>query len=90
MWLLERLRGMAENSGARGSGPDDSPRGSRYSNVLTPDKIPDFFIPPKLSAAPAEPEGTEPTAPPILGPSVSEQDLTDRKTPRSPRPVAIH
>ncbi|XP_072213590.1 C2 calcium-dependent domain-containing protein 4C [Excalfactoria chinensis] len=86
MWLLERLRGMAENSGARGSGPDDSPRGSRYSNVLTPDKIPDFFIPPKLSAAPAEPEGTEPTAPPILGPSVSEQDLTDRKTPRSPRP----
>uniref|UniRef100_A0AAQ4Q8M5 C2 domain-containing protein n=1 Tax=Gasterosteus aculeatus aculeatus TaxID=481459 RepID=A0AAQ4Q8M5_GASAC len=27
-----------------------------YSNVLTPDKIPDFFIPPKLVCAPPEPD----------------------------------
>ncbi|NXH17217.1 C2C4C protein, partial [Bucco capensis] len=84
MWLLERLRGVAENGGARGAGPEESPRGSRYSNVLTPDKIPDFFIPPKLSAAPAE--GTEPGAAPALDPSASEQDLAGRKPPRSPRP----
>ncbi|NXI37990.1 C2C4C protein, partial [Galbula dea] len=84
MWLLERLRGVAENGGARGTGPEESPRGSRYSNVLTPDKIPDFFIPPKLSAAPAE--GTEPSAAPAMGPSASEQDIAGRKPPRSPRP----
>ncbi|NWI52937.1 C2C4C protein, partial [Calyptomena viridis] len=86
MWLLERLRGVAENGGSRGAGPEDSPRGSRYSNVLTPDKIPDFFIPPKLSAAPAEAEGSELPSAADLGPSVSEQDLAGRKTPRSPRP----
>ncbi|KAM9369266.1 C2 calcium-dependent domain-containing protein 4C [Phaethornis superciliosus] len=85
MWLLERLRGVAENGGARGAGPEESGRGSRYSNVLTPDKIPDFFIPPKLSAAPAEAEGPEPPSAPTLGPSASEQDLAGRKTPRSPR-----
>ncbi|NXC41267.1 C2C4C protein, partial [Penelope pileata] len=62
------------------------PRGSRYSNVLTPDKIPDFFIPPKLSAAPAETEGAETPAPPTMGASTSEQDLASRKPPRSPRP----
>ncbi|NWH62352.1 C2C4C protein, partial [Geococcyx californianus] len=86
MWLLERLRGVAENGGSRGTGPEDSPRGSRYSNVLTPDKIPDFFIPPKLSAAPAEAEAPETPAVPTLGPSASEQDLAGRKPPRSPRP----
>ncbi|NXJ80778.1 C2C4C protein, partial [Trogon melanurus] len=85
MWLLERLRGVAENGGSRGAGPEESPRGSRYSNVLTPDKIPDFFIPPKLSAAPAEAEGSEPPTAPALGPSASEQDLAGRKPPRSPR-----
>ncbi|NWR25773.1 C2C4C protein, partial [Emberiza fucata] len=86
MWLLERLRGVAENGGSRGAGTDESSRGSRYSNVLTPDKIPDFFIPPKLSAAPAEAEGSEVPAGAALGASVSEQDLAKRKAPRSPRP----
>uniref|UniRef100_A0A8C5IQW5 C2 calcium dependent domain containing 4C n=1 Tax=Junco hyemalis TaxID=40217 RepID=A0A8C5IQW5_JUNHY len=86
MWLLERLRGAAENGGSRGAGTDESSRGSRYSNVLTPDKIPDFFIPPKLSAAPAEAEGSEVPAGAALGASVSEQDLAKRKAPRSPRP----
>ncbi|KFO70868.1 C2 calcium-dependent domain-containing protein 4C, partial [Cuculus canorus] len=86
MWLLERLRGVAENGGSRAAGTEESPRGSRYSNVLTPDKIPDFFIPPKLSAAPAEAEGPETPATPTLGPSASEQDLAGRKAPRSPRP----
>ncbi|NXR42843.1 C2C4C protein, partial [Zosterops hypoxanthus] len=86
MWLLERLRGVAENGGARGAGTEESSRGSRYSNVLTPDKIPDFFIPPKLSAAPAEAEGSEVPAGAALGASVSEQDLAGRKPPRSPRP----
>ncbi|KAM8794914.1 C2 calcium-dependent domain-containing protein 4C [Eudromia elegans] len=83
MWLLERLRGVAENG--RGAGPEEAPRGPRYSNVLTPDKIPDFFIPPKLSAAPAEAEGPEPPAPAALGTSVSEQDLAGRRLPRSPQ-----
>uniref|UniRef100_A0A8C5UKW8 C2 calcium dependent domain containing 4C n=1 Tax=Malurus cyaneus samueli TaxID=2593467 RepID=A0A8C5UKW8_9PASS len=46
-------------------------------NVLTPDKIPDFFIPPKLSAAPAEAEGSEVPAAAALGASVSEQDLIE-------------
>ncbi|NXU54757.1 C2C4C protein, partial [Turnix velox] len=48
----------------------------------------DFFIPPKLSAAPAEAESAETPLVPTMGPSASEQDLTGRKPPRSPRPSA--
>ena len=56
MWFLERFRGSGENGAAGGEGGDKAAKGPLYSNVLTPDKIPDFFIPPKLPAGPAEPE----------------------------------
>ncbi|XP_064139161.1 C2 calcium-dependent domain-containing protein 4C [Loxodonta africana] len=83
MWLLERLRGSGENGASRGEASDKASKGALYSNVLTPDKIPDFFIPPKLPAGPAETE-----APAELGASASEQNLAaaaPRRTPRSPR-----
>ncbi|XP_058393751.1 C2 calcium-dependent domain-containing protein 4C [Diceros bicornis minor] len=83
MWFLERLRGSGENGPAGAEGGDKASRGPLYSNVLTPDKIPDFFIPPKLPAGPAEPEAqAEPGAAP------SEQTpapAAPRRAPRSPR-----
>nr|XP_005587357.1 PREDICTED: C2 calcium-dependent domain-containing protein 4C [Macaca fascicularis] len=86
MWFLERLRGSGENGAARGAGSeagDKASKGPLYSNVLTPDKIPDFFIPPKLPSGPVEGDGQA-----ALGPSTSEQNLASaapRQTPRSPR-----
>ncbi|KAK2086758.1 C2 calcium-dependent domain-containing protein 4C [Saguinus oedipus] len=84
MWFLERLRGSGENGrGAGGDAGDKASKGPLYSNVLTPDKIPDFFIPPKLASGPAEAEGQA-----ALGPSASEQNLapaSPRQVPRSPR-----
>ncbi|XP_076975670.1 C2 calcium-dependent domain-containing protein 4C [Tamandua tetradactyla] len=85
MWFLERLRGSGENGGARGAGGeagDKASKGPLYSNVLTPDKIPDFFIPPKLPAGAPEAEG--PAEP---GASASEQPPASppRRAPRSPR-----
>ncbi|KAI4584193.1 hypothetical protein MJG53_007472 [Ovis ammon polii x Ovis aries] len=83
MWFLERFRGSGENGAAGGEGGDKAAKGPLYSNVLTPDKIPDFFIPPKLPAGPAEPEAQA-----ELGPSTSEQNLASaapRRAPRSPR-----
>uniref|UniRef100_A0A8C8VHW5 C2 calcium dependent domain containing 4C n=1 Tax=Pelusios castaneus TaxID=367368 RepID=A0A8C8VHW5_9SAUR len=60
MWLLERIRGSVENGAARSNDSGDKQsKGPLYSNVLTPDKIPDFFIPPKLTTVPAEAEGVE-------------------------------
>ncbi|XP_053869281.1 C2 calcium-dependent domain-containing protein 4C [Malaclemys terrapin pileata] len=86
MWLLERIRGSVENGVARaGDSGDKQSKGPLYSNVLTPDKIPDFFIPPKLTTVPAEAEGAEGKAKPNLGTSASEQNLSARKPPRSPR-----
>uniref|UniRef100_A0A2K5CRJ3 C2 calcium dependent domain containing 4C n=1 Tax=Aotus nancymaae TaxID=37293 RepID=A0A2K5CRJ3_AOTNA len=84
MWFLERLRGSGENGRAVGGDAGDrASKGPLYSNVLTPDKIPDFFIPPKLASGPAEAEGQA-----ALGPSASEQNLapaSPRQAPRSPR-----
>lgn len=85
MWFLDRLRGSGENGSRAAAGAeagDKAARGPLYSNVLTPDKIPDFFIPPKLPSGPAEAE-----APAELGPSPSEQSLaaSPRRSPRSPR-----
>ncbi|XP_075391414.1 C2 calcium-dependent domain-containing protein 4C [Tenrec ecaudatus] len=83
VWFLERLRGSGDNGASRGEASDKGPKAPLYSNVLTPDKIPDFFIPPKLPASPAEAE------PPAaeLGASASEQNLAaaPRRAPRSPR-----
>ncbi|XP_060089398.1 C2 calcium-dependent domain-containing protein 4C [Heteronotia binoei] len=87
MWLLEKIRGSVENGGARANeSGDKQSKGPLYSNVLTPDKIPDFFIPPKLPTVPPEAEGAEGgKAKPNLGTSASEQNLSARKAQRSPR-----
>ncbi|XP_036170057.1 C2 calcium-dependent domain-containing protein 4C [Myotis myotis] len=82
MWFLERLRGSGENGAAGGEAGDKASKGPLYSNVLTPDKIPDFFIPPKLPASPAEPEG-----PAEQGPAAEPTPAaaSPRRAPRSPR-----
>ncbi|KAH0625813.1 hypothetical protein JD844_034096 [Phrynosoma platyrhinos] len=86
MWLLDKIRGSVENGGSRGNdSTDKQSKGPLYSNVLTPDKIPDFFIPPKLPTVPPEAEGAEGKAKPNLGTSASEQNLSARKPQRSPR-----
>ncbi|XP_048351964.1 C2 calcium-dependent domain-containing protein 4C [Sphaerodactylus townsendi] len=86
MWLLEKIRGSVENGGSRANeAGDKQSKGPMYSNVLTPDKIPDFFIPPKLPTVPPEAEGAEAKAKPNLGTSASEQNLSGRKPQRSPR-----
>uniref|UniRef100_A0A8D0GXU4 C2 calcium dependent domain containing 4C n=1 Tax=Sphenodon punctatus TaxID=8508 RepID=A0A8D0GXU4_SPHPU len=87
MWLLERIRGSVENGAARaGDASGDKQSKGPYSNVLTPDKIPDFFIPPKLSTMPPEgAEGAEGKPKPNIGTSASEQNLSARKAQRSPR-----
>lgn len=86
MWLLEKIRGSVENGGSRGSDSGDKQsKGPLYSNVLTPDKIPDFFIPPKLTSLPPDAEGAEGKVKPNLGTSASEQNLSARKPQRSPR-----
>lgn len=82
MWFLERLRVSGENGAAGG---DDKSKGPLYSNVLTPDKIPDFFIPPKLPVATPESEGP---AAAELGPSEqppAAAPASPRRAPRSPR-----
>ncbi|XP_075062393.1 C2 calcium-dependent domain-containing protein 4C [Mixophyes fleayi] len=94
MWLLERIRGTVDHSGGRQTGEsgDKQSKGGSYSNVLTPDKIPDFFIPPKLSSIPAEGGGAEGASAgdgvqskPNIGTSASEQNLSGRRPQRSPR-----
>lgn len=67
MWVLDKIRGSVETSVLR-QGENGDRRGVApppYSNVLTPDKIPDFFIPPKLVSNPPEPEppGAKPKDP---------------------------
>ncbi len=56
MWLLEKLRSSVESSGTKSQPPQtvEAIPVSVYANVLTPDKIPDFFIPPKLICCPPE------------------------------------
>ncbi|KPP61257.1 C2 calcium-dependent domain-containing protein 4C-like [Scleropages formosus] len=86
MWLLEKIRGSMESSSSRHREPaDKQPKAPPYSNVLTPDKIPDFFIPPKLVCCP--PEGEPPDVQPqaVLRASNSEQAIGSKRTPGSPR-----
>ncbi|XP_072260853.1 C2 calcium-dependent domain-containing protein 4C [Pyxicephalus adspersus] len=87
MWLLERIRGTVDHSSGRQTGEaGDKSKGGPYSNVLTPDKIPDFFIPPKLmptEGGGAEGEGVAPKT--NIGTSASEQNLSGRRPQRSPR-----
>ncbi|XP_062844071.1 C2 calcium-dependent domain-containing protein 4C [Trichomycterus rosablanca] len=89
MWLLEKIRGSVEGNvlRQRNSG-DNQSKGPTHSNVLTPDKIPDFFIPPKLVCCPPEADTPETKPKNGLHSSTSEQTICC-KTPqggsRSPR-----
>ncbi|XP_078054889.1 C2 calcium-dependent domain-containing protein 4C [Mustelus asterias] len=93
MWFFDKIRGSVENNLNRAGDPggrDKQPKGSLFSNVLTPDKIPDFFIPPKFSNS-ASSEGPSAEQPESrqqqssLKPSSSEQVLVARKPRGSPR-----
>nr|XP_033775461.1 C2 calcium-dependent domain-containing protein 4C-like isoform X2 [Geotrypetes seraphini] len=46
MWFLDKLRETATER----LSPGKCKKGAAFPNVLTPDRIPDFFIPPKLTA----------------------------------------
>ncbi|KAM9844609.1 C2 calcium-dependent domain-containing protein 4C-like [Aulostomus maculatus] len=95
MWLLEKLRGSVESSGKQTQPPQTTEAipVSVYANVLTPDKIPDFFIPPKLICCPPEePLTPEPQPCSTLRPSSSDHAICSQsprarssKNPCSPR-----
>ncbi|CAL8395868.1 unnamed protein product [Boreogadus saida] len=95
MWMLDKIRGSVETGVLRqGENGDKKGAALGYSNVLTPDKIPDFFIPPKLVNNPPEPEVPEPKPKESLRPSASENAIGGGgggkkiSSPRSPRLVA--
>ncbi|XP_061093186.1 C2 calcium-dependent domain-containing protein 4C-like [Conger conger] len=87
MWVLDKIRGSVESNVLRPGEAADGKQGKGpvYSNVLTPDKIPDFFIPPKLVCCPAEAEAPEVKPKGGLQASVSEQAISTQKPPSSPR-----
>ncbi|XP_032902381.1 C2 calcium-dependent domain-containing protein 4C [Amblyraja radiata] len=91
MWLFDKIRGSVENLNRAGDagGRDKQPKGPLFSNVLTPDKIPDFFIPPKFpissaEGAPAE-NGENRQKKSNLKASTSEQIFVVKKPQGSPR-----
>ncbi|XP_028328939.1 C2 calcium-dependent domain-containing protein 4C-like [Gouania willdenowi] len=96
MWLLEKLRSSVESSGSKSQPPQTTEAIpiSVYANVLTPDKIPDFFIPPKLICCPPEESmSPEPAHCPSLRSSSSDHAICSQsprarsssKNPCSPR-----
>ncbi|XP_067086812.1 C2 calcium-dependent domain-containing protein 4C [Osmerus mordax] len=93
MWVLEKIRGSVETNVLRHTeNGDKQGKTPMYSNVLTPDKIPDFFIPPKLVSCPPEPEPPDVKPKELLRPSASEQTIASSgkkiNSPRSPRLVS--
>ncbi|TDH05578.1 hypothetical protein EPR50_G00123730 [Perca flavescens] len=85
MWLLEKLRSSVESSGTHSHPPQtvEAIPVSVYANVLTPEKIPDFFIPPKLICCPPEESHTpEPQHCSTLRPSVSDHAICSQ-SPRA-------
>ncbi|XP_029309615.1 C2 calcium-dependent domain-containing protein 4C-like [Cottoperca gobio] len=85
MWLLEKLRSSVESSGTKSKSPQtiEAIPISVYTNVLTPEKIPDFFIPPKLICCPPEESLTpEPKHCSKLRPSVSDHAICSQ-SPRA-------
>ena len=53
MWLLDKLRRSVDGSGrSQSSQSQEAVPISVYTNVLTPNRIPDFFIPPKIMCCP--------------------------------------
>ncbi|KAK2822261.1 hypothetical protein Q5P01_022326 [Channa striata] len=95
MWLLEKLRSSVERSGKQSQPPQTTEAipVSVYANVLTPEKIPDFFIPPKLICCPPEESfSPEPQHCSSLRPSSSDHAICSQsprarssKSPCSPR-----
>nr|XP_057923566.1 C2 calcium-dependent domain-containing protein 4C-like [Doryrhamphus excisus] len=95
MWLLEKLRSSMESSGTHLQSPQTTEAipVSVYANVLTPEKIPDFFIPPKLICCPPEESETpDPQYCSALRPSSSDHVICiqsprarSSKNPCSPR-----
>ncbi|XP_071348645.1 C2 calcium-dependent domain-containing protein 4C-like [Trachinotus anak] len=95
MWLLEKLRSSVESSGTHSQPPQTTEAipVSVYANVLTPEKIPDFFIPPKLICCPPEESlASEPQPCATLRPSSSDHAICSQsprarssKNPCSPR-----
>ncbi|XP_046883062.1 C2 calcium-dependent domain-containing protein 4C [Hypomesus transpacificus] len=98
MWLLEKLRGSIDGNGSQSSSSGNNRQNqttpvSVYSNILTPDKIPDFFIPPKLICCPPEAESLTPEPQPrsSLRSSASDHAICSQtpgrssKNPGSPR-----
>lgn len=94
MWLLEKLRSSVESSGTQSqSKTTEAIPVSVYANVLTPNKIPDFFIPPKLICCPPEESlSPEPQHCSSLRPSSSDHAICSQsprarssKNPCSPR-----
>ena len=84
MWLLEKLRSSVEGSGTHSQPPQtvEAIPVSVYANVLTPERIPDFFIPPKLMCCPPdEPPSPEPRQP-SLRPSSSDHAICSQ-SPRA-------
>ncbi|XP_041060842.1 C2 calcium-dependent domain-containing protein 4C-like [Carcharodon carcharias] len=92
MWFFDKIRGSVENNLNRAGDPggrDKPPRGSLFSNVLTPDKIPDFFIPPTFPISSAEGPAADSAdhrqKKSNLKASASEQVLIAKKPQGSPR-----
>ncbi|XP_072219913.1 C2 calcium-dependent domain-containing protein 4C-like [Leuresthes tenuis] len=95
MWLLEKLRSSMESSGTHSQPPQtvEAIPISVYANVLTPERIPDFFIPPKLICCPPEESPSpEPQHCSTLRPSSSDHAICSQspkarssKSPCSPR-----
>lgn len=92
MWVLDKIRGSVETGVLRqGENGDRKGAAPSYSNVLTPDKIPDFFIPPKLVSNPPEPEIPSVKPKEGLQASASEQTISSGRkisSPKSPSLVA--
>lgn len=95
MWLLEKLRSSVESTGNQSKSPQTTEAipVAVYANVLTPEKIPDFFIPPKLICCPPEETLTpEPQPSSTLRPSSSDHAICSQsprarssRNPSSPR-----
>lgn len=95
MWLLDKLRSSMERSGTKSQTPQTTEAipVAVYANVLTPEKIPDFFIPPKLICCPPEESlSPEPQRSSALRASSSDHAICSQsprarssKNPSSPR-----
>nr|XP_046213900.1 C2 calcium-dependent domain-containing protein 4C-like [Oncorhynchus gorbuscha] len=95
MWLLEKFRGSHGGHSALAGDKQQNQTDpvSIHTNIITPGKIPDFFIPHKLICCPPETESLTPEPQPhsTLRPYTSEHTICSQTqgscnlNPRSPR-----